>query len=414
MNRCRRRSFRFESLESRAMLAAGILPLDLTVPIDQSAQGFDVVGNATIEANIVILDPSDPSQLSVTESNVGGTGTLEGTFFGSSIVGTYTVSDPAPTYQLTFNPPNLLQIEISTAGTLDLLVDGSIQVPGTFTATVTGNINVVSKVFAGNLRLTAKADGFEQTITVPIAVSDAIADFEIPNASLASIADQVFADSNDNGVKDNNEVGVGGVQISLLTTDDASGQTLASVSTDDEGFYSFYNLPDGPYVVRVDSLPDLFDLGKKDAGDDDSVDGDVNSRSGASDPISVTGSDHLRNIDVALRQVALEWQSPNAIQDVNGDLQVTALDALVVINFMGRNGGAVDLPSNRPIGSAFFDVSGDGRASALDALRVINELGRRSQAASVNAVADALAIFDPRQSDDDPEVWREIDSATLF
>jgi len=396
------------------MLAAGVLPLDLTVPIDQSAQGFDVVGNATIEANIVILDPSDPSQLSITESNVGGTGALESTFLGSSIVGTYIVSNPAPTYQLSFNPPNLLQIEISTDGTLDLLVGGRIRVPGTFTATVSGNINVVSKAFAGNLQLTAKADGFEQTITVPVGVSDAIAEFEVPDASLASISDQVFADLNDNGVKDNNEVGVGGVQISLLATDSTVVQTLSSVSTDDEGFYSFYNLPDGPYVVRVDSLPDPFDLGKIDAGDDDAVDSDVNSRTGASDPISVTGSDHLRNIDVALRQVAFEWQSPNAIQDVNGDLQVTALDALVVINFLGRNGGAVDLNSNRPIGSAFYDVSGDGRASGLDALRVINELGRTSQAAAANAVVNGEAISDPSPPDDDWEVWLEFDSTRLF
>ena len=66
--------------------------------------------------------------------------------------------------------------------------------------------------------------------------------------------------------------------------------------------------------------------------------------------------------------------------DVNGRGDVTALDALLVINLLSRHGTSpVDLDwdgENTP--ENFYDVSGDGQATALDALRVINELNRRS------------------------------------
>ncbi|MDV6034162.1 MAG: peroxidase [Phycisphaera sp. RhM] len=55
-------------------------------------------------------------------------------------------------------------------------------------------------------------------------------------------------------------------------------------------------------------------------------------------------------------------------EDVNDDGQVSAVDALIIINSMNRNGGDNDLQ--------FTDVNNDGRRSALDALRVINRIGR--------------------------------------
>ncbi len=55
-------------------------------------------------------------------------------------------------------------------------------------------------------------------------------------------------------------------------------------------------------------------------------------------------------------------------EDVNDDGEVSAVDALIIINSMNRNGGDNDLQ--------FTDVNNDGRRSALDALRVINRLGR--------------------------------------
>lgn len=61
--------------------------------------------------------------------------------------------------------------------------------------------------------------------------------------------------------------------------------------------------------------------------------------------------------------------------DVNGDLRVTPMDALVVLNDLNRN-GVRELTGESVEESRFIDVNGDGRLSALDALQVINALNR--------------------------------------
>ncbi|MEC8475004.1 MAG: dockerin type I domain-containing protein, partial [Planctomycetota bacterium] len=79
-----------------------------------------------------------------------------------------------------------------------------------------------------------------------------------------------------------------------------------------------------------------------------------------------------------------EYQNPTQRADVNADGQVSAIDALLVINFLNRNLDDVELEDNPansvPVGLIgtpppnYLDVNGDGRVSALDALNVINEL----------------------------------------
>ena len=56
-------------------------------------------------------------------------------------------------------------------------------------------------------------------------------------------------------------------------------------------------------------------------------------------------------------------------EDVNNDGQVSALDALSVMNAMGR--------PDQGDGDMFTDVNNDGRRSASDALRVLNRIGRQ-------------------------------------
>ena len=59
--------------------------------------------------------------------------------------------------------------------------------------------------------------------------------------------------------------------------------------------------------------------------------------------------------------------------DVNADHQITARDALGVINYLGQTGEGEEITSDTPM---FLDVNADGRISASDALGVINALGR--------------------------------------
>lgn len=64
-------------------------------------------------------------------------------------------------------------------------------------------------------------------------------------------------------------------------------------------------------------------------------------------------------------------------KDVNNDLRVTPMDALVVLNELNRN-GARDLSGVDVQPFKFVDVNGDNKITALDALQVINALNRGS------------------------------------
>ena len=63
--------------------------------------------------------------------------------------------------------------------------------------------------------------------------------------------------------------------------------------------------------------------------------------------------------------------------DVNADSQVTAFDALLIINDLSRH-GARQLLTDGVEPQSYFDTNADNSITAIDALVVINELGKRS------------------------------------
>ena len=87
--------------------------------------------------------------------------------------------------------------------------------------------------------------------------------------------------------------------------------------------------------------------------------------------------------NVSLSIGGLRWTNPVDAFDVNGSGDITALDALQVINqlsirafVIGQSDVLVD-PATIAFPDRFFDTSRDGSLTALDALRVINEAARR-------------------------------------
>ncbi len=101
------------------------------------------------------------------------------------------------------------------------------------------------------------------------------------------------------------------------------------------------------------------------------------------------------------------WVNPLDVFDVNAKDGVTALDALLIINELGRNsvsdpitGVLTPLP---PGGFAppYYDVAFDGKISALDALRVINQIARLTSGSGETSGenVDALALPVPQQLD---------------
>ena len=87
-------------------------------------------------------------------------------------------------------------------------------------------------------------------------------------------------------------------------------------------------------------------------------------------------------------------QSESTQLDVNSDGDVTALDALIIVNLIARG----ESPDGEFPAAAGIDhrgdVNGDQRVSALDAIRVINYLGRVRDEVAVdwNSIAPEIAI----------------------
>ena len=71
----------------------------------------------------------------------------------------------------------------------------------------------------------------------------------------AQIAGAVYADNNNNGVKDTSEGGLGGVTLVLTGTDDLGNPVNLSTTTASDGSYSFTGLRPGTYVITQPSQP---------------------------------------------------------------------------------------------------------------------------------------------------------------
>ena len=67
---------------------------------------------------------------------------------------------------------------------------------------------------------------------------------------VADIGDYVWNDENGDGVQDSTESGIEGVTVYLI--DNATGDTIATTTTDADGMYLFEDVPAGEYVVAFD------------------------------------------------------------------------------------------------------------------------------------------------------------------
>ena len=95
--------------------------------------------------------------------------------------------------------------------------------------------------------------------------------------------------------------------------------------------------------------------------------------------------------------------------DVDNDLQVSPLDALVVINQINSSGTEGEDAGNAPI--TFCDVDADGLVTPLDALAVINELNINVPVTPPPPAPEPEAAPDPFVND---EVISELDVETLL
>ncbi len=95
-------------------------------------------------------------------------------------------------------------------------------------------------------------------------------------------------------------------------------------------------------------------------------------------------------LEVPILSVPSPWRNSDLPADVNGDGNVQAIDALMIINYLNRNGAGV-LPRSDDI-PVFVDTNGDGRITPADALFVINALNRLSRPSMPAGVQGESAI----------------------
>lgn len=85
------------------------------------------------------------------------------------------------------------------------------------------------------------------------------ADFAFNNPSTYAISDTVWLDTDSDGILDGSESGIAGVVVNLL---DASGDVIATTTTDANGDFSFSGVPNGDYTLDIaDTTGELIGLG---------------------------------------------------------------------------------------------------------------------------------------------------------
>ena len=97
--------------------------------------------------------------------------------------------------------------------------------------------------------------------------------------------------------------------------------------------------------------------------------------------VTLAEGEALGSVDLVAHTGGSSWQNPVRPTDVNGDGDVTALDALVLINYINAHNGDVSLPAHE-LPPPYLDVDGNGLVTAADVLVVINQLNNAATSSS--------------------------------
>jgi len=159
-----------------------------------------------------------------------------------------------------------------------------------------------------------------------------------PSGEPARLGDQVWYDTNGNGLQDADEAPLQGITVTLFTTDTTllssavlTNTPVATTTTDLNGRYLFTPTQAGQYYLRFTSGPDLAPT-QCNQGLDDTIDSDACR-------LGLTSSGQTAIFTFTMQQSQPIWDAgfaePVAIQgrvyqDENGNAQLDANEAFVV------------------------------------------------------------------------------------
>jgi hypothetical protein len=162
---------------------------------------------------------------------------------------------------------------------------------------------------------------------------------------------------------------------SAIRLDNLQVGPLSTVTTDASGAFELPYLPAGTYRVQAVPTAD-WRVAAPLSGIQEVVvaaDGRMVWDNGTPRPSDFAG---------VPAPTAPPWRNPIFALDVNDDLLLTPIDALLVINELNRSGARELLPPSGDQPPPYLDANGDNNVSPADALRVINELNRRGSGGS--------------------------------
>ena len=113
-----------------------------------------------------------------------------------------------------------------------------------------------------------------------------------------------WLDNNANGVQDSDEEVVKNIDVTLTDENgeqvkDVDGEVISSVKTDENGYYSFVDLPKGKYYVKVSLPSDKYMLTEKQVGSNTTINSKFNVESSETDEITKLNTADLPELTVS-------------------------------------------------------------------------------------------------------------------
>jgi len=121
---------------------------------------------------------------------------------------------------------------------------------------------------------------------------------------LASIGNFVWEDKNVNGIQDNLEPGIAGVNVTLTGTDVFGNAVNLTTTTDATGLYQFTGLVPGDYKVTFSSPGAQYKPTVKDTPADDAKDSDASTTTGETTVTNLTSGENDMTIDAGFYRCA--------------------------------------------------------------------------------------------------------------